>query len=942
MTTGVETQRIALTVNGTRHEIDLDPSRSLLDVLRMELDLTGAKKGCDDGECGSCAVLLGQRSVMSCLLPVSRVGDKPILTIEGLAGTCGSSSDGESGGLHPLQQSFVDFGATQCGFCIPGMIMEAHALISAKPDPTREDILNRLSRNLCRCTGYVKIVDAVLDAANAVRKGEWSRPREELHEPPAGAPVPKRDSVDQVSGRARYAADLKVPGMLHAKVLRSPHHHARILRIETAEAAALPGVEAVITGADIPGRATMLNSRPQTFLLSQDKVRFLGEAVAAVAAVSEDIAAEAVRRIHVEYEVLPAVLDPLEARAEGAPQIHEPFPNWIHAASVNKGDVDRAFAEADVVVESTYRTSPREHAPMEPEAGLAYFDDDGRLVVHAPHHHPFAAQIWLAEMLGIEKERVRVICPAMGGNFGHRGDFLHDGVISLLVTKTGKPVRIVYTREESLLGSCKAHSYHLRYKTAATRDGKITAVQAEIVGDGGCWIPHPEATTKPSSIKGLGQFAPGPYVVPNAAVSIYEVCTNRPRSNPMRGTHIPDLAFAWESQMDRIAARLGIDPLDLRLRNVIEVGGAMVTGQVLDESVGARATLEAVRPAYEAARARAHLEPPALPWRRGIGLACIWQINGGGRGEEAGGGWHGLKLGPAKAAAELTDDGRVRVLSGVVEKGQGISISLAQIAAQVLGVPLETVDLVYGDTLLAPYPVGTSGQRTMFHVGGAVERACEQLRAELVASGAALLQVEASDVAVKNGWVQSRSRPLRRLALAEIAKHLRSQGRPSRFEGAFVFEKSARGQGPVFGYSTQVVEADVNPETGQVRVHQVTYCADLGKLINPQTWEGQVDGGVMMGLGYALRERFVPGETRTLKQYGLSGIKEAPSRVVSLVIEDPVVGGPLGAKGAAEMTASGGLAAIANAIADATGARVTSVPATPSVVRAAVQSSATV
>jgi aldehyde oxidoreductase len=409
----------------------------------------------------------------------------------------------------------------------------------------------------------------------------------------------------------------------------------------------------------------------------------------------------------------------------------------------------------------------------------------------------------------------------------------------------------------------------------------------------------------------------------------------------MRGTHIPDLAFAWESQMDRVAARLGIDPMELRLRNVIEVGGAMVTGQVLDESVGARATLEAVRPAYEAARARADAEPPALPWRRGIGLACIWQINGGGRGEEAGGGWHGLKLGPAKAAAELTDEGRVRVLSGVVEKGQGISISLGQIAAQVLGVPLATIDLVYGDTLLAPYPVGTSGQRTMFHVGGAVERACRLLRAELVETAAELLKVDPSDVTIEGGWVQASSRPARRLGLAEMARHLRDRGRPSRFEGAFVFEKSDRGQGPVFGYSTQVVEADVNPETGQVRVHQVTYAADLGKLINAQTWEGQVDGGVMMGLGYALRERFVPGETRTLKQYGLSPIREAPRRVVSLVIEDPVAGAPLGAKGAAEMTASGGLAAIANAIADATGARVTSVPATPTVVRNALRSAAT-
>jgi CO/xanthine dehydrogenase Mo-binding subunit/aerobic-type carbon monoxide dehydrogenase small subunit (CoxS/CutS family) len=939
MKTPVETRRIAITVNGERRELDLDPNRSLLDVLRMDLDLTGAKQGCDDGECGSCAVLLGQRTVMSCLLPVSRVGTKPVLTIEGLAASCRLSGAGEGdlADLHPLQQAFVDFGATQCGFCIPGMIMEAHALISAKPEPTREDIVNRLSRNLCRCTGYVKIVDAVVDAANAVRKGEWSRPREEVEEA-AGARVPKRDSVDQVSGRARYAADLKVPGMLYAKVLRSPHHHARIVRIETSAAAALPGVEAVVTAVDIPARNTMLNARPQTFLFPKDKVRFRGEAVAAVAAVSEEIAEAAVGRIQVEYEIRPALLDPLEAMSDTAPQIHEPFANWVQAAAVTRGDVDRAFAEADVIVESTYQTAPREHAPMEPEAGLAYFDEGDRLVVHAPHHHPFAGQVWLAEMLGIERDRVRVICPAMGGNFGHRGDFLHDGVIALLALKTRKPVRIVYTRAESLLGSCKAHSYHLRYKTAATRDGKLTAVQAQIIGDGGCWIPHPEATTKPSSIKWLGEFAPGPYAVPNAAVTVYEVCTNRPRSNPMRGTHIPDLAFAWESQMDTLAARLRMDPLEFRLRNVIDEGGVTATGQVLDESVGARATLEAVRPAYAAARARARSEPPARPWHRGVGLACIWQVNGGGRGEEAGGGWHGLKFGPAKAAVELTDDGRIRVLCGVVEKGQGISIALAQIAAGALGVSLDTVDMVYGDTFLAPYPVGTSGQRTMFHVGGAIERACTALKAELVRAGAALLGVDATAVDIRGAWVTGRSEPTRRVAVADVARQMRATGRPRRYEGTFVFEKSARGQGPVYGYSTQVVELDVNGATGDVRVQQVTYAADLGKLINPQTWEGQVEGGVMMGLGYALRERFVPGETRTLKQYGLLGIRDAPPRVVSLVVEDPVTGGPFGAKGGAEMTASAGLAAVANAIADATGARVTAMPATSAAVLQAMDS----
>ncbi len=921
--TGAETRRISLTVNGVRRDLDVDPGRSLLDVLREDLDLTGAKRGCDGGECGSCTVLLGTRSVMACLLPVSRVGGRPVTTIEGLAPAGGARLD-------RLQEAFVELGATQCGFCIPGTILEARALLETRPRPTRQDVVTRLSRNLCRCTGYVKIVEAVHRAAGA---GAGRPAPAAIGGPAAGAPVPKFDSRDQVTGAARYAADLKTPGMLHAKILRSPHHHARILALDTAAAAAMDGVAAVVTAADVPGEAAMLNARPQVALFSRDRVRFVGEAVAAVAAVSEAVAAEAVRRIRVEYEPLPAVLDPLEAMREDAPRLDPAYPNWVLAAAVTHGDVERGFAEADVVVEGTYRTAPREHAPMEPEAGLAYVDGDGRLVVHAPHHHPFAGQIWLAEMLGIDRDRVRLVCPTMGGNFGHRGDFLHDGVIALLTLKTGKPVRIVYTREESLLGSCKAHSYVLRYRTGARRDGTLVALEAEIVGDGGCWIPHPEATAKPSSIRGNAQFAPGPYRVPNARVTVYEVCTNRPRSNPMRGTHIPDLAFAWDSQMDQLAARLGMDPLEFRLRNVLRPGDRTVTGQLLDESVGARPTLEALRAPYRAARARAAEDPPPAPWRRGVGLACVWQVNGGGRGEEAGGGWHGRKLGPARAAVALEEDGRVRVFCGLVEKGQGITVAVAQIAATELGLPLDRLVMVAGDTLLAPYPVGTSGQRTMFHVGGAVQRACRELRAALVAAAAERLGADPAAVAFHDGWAVCPGREEARLSLAELARTLRERGRPLRYEGTFVFEKTETAGGPVFGYCAQLVELDVNLETGAIRVPRVTYVADVGKLINPLTFEGQVEGGVVMGLSYALRERFVPGATRTLEAYGLPTTREMPDAVVSLVVEEPVAGGPLGAKGAAEMTASAGLASVANAIADATGGRIHDVPATPDRVR---------
>ncbi|HUY86019.1 MAG TPA: molybdopterin cofactor-binding domain-containing protein, partial [Acidimicrobiales bacterium] len=861
---------------------------------------------------------------------------KEVVTIEGLAAMPGSRGAAgptfEAEALHPLQKAFVDLGAAQCGYCIPGIIMEAQALISSNPNPTRQDIVSRLSRNLCRCTGYTKVIDAVLLAAEVMRDGVGDRSAPAIRGR-IGEAVPKFDSEAHVTGRSLYAADLKLDNALQVKILRSPHHHARILAIDTSLAESLPGVVAVLTARDVPGTAEMLNARPQVHIFAKDRVRFMGEAVAAVAALSDAIALEALALITIEYEALTPVFDPVEAMSNSAEQIHPPFPNWIRVATVTCGDADRALSESDVVIEGTYSTSTREHAPMEPEAGIAFLDDENRLTIHAPHHHPFAAQRWIASLLAIPLERVRIVCPAMGGNFGHRGDFLHSGVLGMVVLKTGRPARIVFTREESLVGSGKAMSYVLRYKTGANSDGRLTALKAEIIGNGGCWIPHPEVTKKISNISKIGQFSPGPYVVPNAHVDIFETSTNRPRSNPMRGTNTPDLAFAWESQMDMLAAKLDIDPLEFRLRNIIETGFTTISGVLLDESVGARATLEALRAPYAKARARIESEPPVAPFRRGIGLACIAHQVGAGRGEEGGGGWHGLKLGPAKAGVELLDDGRIRVQSGVVEKGQGITIALAQIAAQELDVNLDSLVMVYGDTLLAPYPIATSGQRTLFHAGGAVQRACQELKRGLAAAAATELNRPIDDFSFQDGWVVTDGDERKKLSFASLAKLMREGGLPRHFEGTFTFEKSEKYQGPVYGYASQLSELDVNTDTGEVKVRYVTYAADVGTVINRQSMEGQVDGGVLMGLSYALKEAFVSGETGSLKEYGLPTIKDAPDAVTRILLEDhPVVGGPFGAKGAAEMTCSAGIASVANAIANAVGARVYDIPARPAVV----------
>jgi aldehyde oxidoreductase len=904
----------------------------LSEVLRDDLDLTGAKKACDSGECGSCTVLLGGRGVMSCLLPVGRVGTKDVVTIEGLASceTCGGGAGAE---MHPLQKAFVDLGAAQCGFCIPGMIMEATALLKAKPNPTRADVISRLSRNSCRCTGYSKIIDAVLQAAPLMGKPPSEAPaaQDGLR---AGARIGKPDGLLHVRGGSKYAADLKREGMLFGKILRSPHHHARIRSIDTSEAEAMEGVHAVITYADIPGRKTMTNCRPQVYLLAKDKVHFIGAAVAAVAAETEELAAEAAHRIKVDYEVLTPVFDPLEALSDDSPQLHPPYPNWKLTTRLTMGDVEQGFAEAVAVVESTYTTAPREHAPMEPEAGLGYFDESGTFTIQAPTHHFYPLKLWLAHVLRLSPDRVRVIVPAMGGNFGHRGEFLCMGVIGVLSQKTGRPVKLVFTREESIMGSGKSHSYVLKLKTGARKDGTISALQAEVIANGGGWISNkdgfPIAGNQLTTVPGL---VPGPYRVLNADVLLKEVCTNRPRSGPLRGTNMPDLAFAWDSQMDQLAERLGIDPLEIRIRNAIQVGDKRIDGKVLDEAVTAKATMEALRAPYAAAKERAKNDPPALPWRRGIGIGSVWKQFGGGRNSEAdrgaGGEYHGYPLGLTRAGVEINDDGRIRVLTGAVEKGQGISIALAQIAAETIDVPMSAMmPTLGGDTLLTPYPQATNGQRTTFMAGGAVMKAARLLRQALLSTAADILGVDAEKVTLVQGEAGAPGDP-RRLTLVDLAAGLRARKRRFKYESSYTFDKSEMGAGPVMSFASQLIELDVNGDTGDIRVDRVTFVADPGRVLNPLIFEGQVEGGVVMGLGYALTEEYVAGESVDLKTYGLPMIKNAPAKIDLIVVDNPVFGSPFGIKGAGETTSVAGMPSVANAIANATGARLFELPARP-------------
>ena len=928
------TSPISINVNGATHTVEASPDSTLLEVLRNDLDLIGAKQACDVGECGSCIVMFGGKGVMSCLLPTRRAQNKPIVTIEGLADWHSESKDSpapESSDLHPLQQAFIDLGASQCGYCIPGIIMEASALLAKNPNPTRDDVVKRLSRNICRCTGYVKVVEAVLGAADAIRNGTLTTRGSSNGGSTVGASITRVDDRDKVTGVARYAADLKMSGVLHAKVLRSKVHHANIISIDTSAAEAVPGVEAVVTARDIPGSPVMINAKPQRFLFPTDKIRFMGEALAAVAAHSEEAAEEALSKIVVDYEELPPVLDFRKADDPVAPLINPPEPNTVFSRRVISGDANAAMEKADVVVRNTFSSPRWEHFYMEPEAGLGYIDDDGRVFLNFPSHEPFEGHAFIASLLNLEEDRVRIVCPTMGGNFGGREDYVTAGVMALLVYKTRKPVRVVFSREESLLGSSKWFGFEVDCTTGATKDGKLVAVDTQVLVDGGNWSHEPGQEIN-DCVGRNSYFLTGPYLVPDVKIEVMEACTNSARAIPIRGITSINAALVHESQMDILAEKLGMDKLDFRIKNALRAGDTLHTGMYLEESVEVKATLEQSRKPYEEARARAQASPPPAPWKRGIGIGTGWRAVGVG--------------GRYFAAAELLESGKVQVLVGAVEKGQGSRTAMAQIAAGELGLPLDAIEVVMGDTIAAPYHHITASQGTITLVGGAVHQASKALKKALLEVASEVLEDSPDKIECSGGHVFSSRAPAERISFQDMSRHIEAKGIEARYEGSFAYkyaktysEKSRQqafdpvtGQGSncdIFSYATCLAELDVNTETGQVKVNRVTYVADSGKIIHPLSFEGQCQGGVVYGLGMALSEQYIPGETRTIKDYGLTSIKEAPVEIDVITVEGSYSQGPFGAKGGGEMSDVPIVGAIINGIADATGARVYDLPATP-------------
>ena len=912
---------IKLTVNGSAVVVDEQPGEMLSDLLRYRLGLTGTKIGCNELECGACTVVVNGRPLMSCSYPATKVAGKEVITIEGLAKTQPSPA-----GVHPLQDAFVKYGAVQCGFCTPGQLMTAYALLRANPDPSEEDIKAALKDTLCRCGSYRGIVRAIQAAARSLTSGlpvELPRdiPVSRIPHRSVGTLVPRMDGMDKATGNALYTDDLAFPGMLHARVKRAMVPSAVVRSIDVSRARALPGVASVLTAVDLPGeRCHGIIVQDWPILVGVgEKVRTVGDALALVAAESRDVASRALDLIDVELDALPVVSGPVEALQSSAPAIF-PQGNLLKHIEVRKGDVALGFANADVVLEHTFHTPSYDHAFLEPECSIARPTSEGRMEVYVGSQIPYDDRRQVAAALGVPQSQVRIVGQLVGGGFGGKEDIAGQIHAALLARATRRPVKLLFDRRESLLVHPKRHATQIRVKIGSTRDGRLTACETELYGDTGAYASLGEkvmtrATTHSS----------GPYEVPNVKADCFAAFTNNPPAGAFRGFGVLQSAFAIESAMDMLAERLRLDPVEIRRINALRAGSVTNTGQALRESVGLRECIERV--ASEMMRL-AGPDPfvakqlPGTPHlRRAWGFAVAYKNTG------LGGGAPDV----AASEVELFRDGTFEVRCSSAELGQGLPTVLQLIAAEELCVAPERVRVLLSDTDLTPDGGPTTASRQTYVTGNSVRQSAAALRALVAAEVSRSLATPAEGIRFTDGAVLAGGRSF---AFSELAQRMSAAGHEPRVSASYSAPSTQPlGEGGdmhfAFSFAAQAAEVEVDTRTGQVRVTRIVTANDVGAAINPLGLRAQIEGGAVMGLGHALTERFIVEGgyvlTDHLARYRIPAITDVPE-IVSIVVEHPVESGPFGAKGVGEIVSIPTAPAITNALFNAVGVRVDRLP----------------
>jgi nicotinate dehydrogenase large molybdopterin subunit len=748
----------------------------------------------------------------------------------------------------------------------------------------------------------------------------------------AGHSVTRTDDPDKVTGKLMYGADYPQEGFLHGKILRSPHPHALIKSVDISKAKELPGVAAVLTGKDVPGRNGFGAILPDQPVICEDKVRYVGDGVALVAAETEEIAHEALSLIRVEYEVLPAVFDPRDALKPDAPKVHEGG-NLLSDNKLRKGDVEKGFQEADVIMKRTYQVPFLEHAYLEPDVTLAVPQQNGTMLVEGPMQAPFTVRRNIAAVLGVPVNQVRVRQIHMGGGFGGKEDSPIDiGCrAAVLARHTGRPVRIALEREEVTLQTCKRHPMIMEVKIGAAKDGKILAFEGVIYDEQGAYaglgpvIPPAGGSHIHSMV-----MMPGPYEIPHAKVDAYLSYTNHPYGGAMRGFGAPQVHIAHEQLIDELAGELGMDPFDIRHINAFRLGSATATGQVLDQSVGLLDTLDACADAFrwkERFGKNNYVDPQSSK-RSGVGIGM---------------GWYRTSIGTAGdgcgANVYVHEDGSVLLYSGITEMGQGAFTVLPQICAEELGIAMEDVRLVKPDTDLVPESGPTVGSRSTTLMGNAIIMAARQVMASILEMASEMLLVPVERLEAKNRLIYDKEDTHKSLAFKEVAAKCMATGKRLIGQGWWTPPAASldpeTGQGNpyfVYTYSTHMAEVLVDVETGEVEITDYVAAFDVGKAINPKALEGQIEGGVAMGLGYALMEEvaMVDGvpQNLNLQDYLIPTTLDMPD-IKPIILEVENKFGPYGAKGIGEMPNIPATPAILNAITDACGGRVRSLPADP-------------
>ncbi|MDX1688260.1 MAG: molybdopterin cofactor-binding domain-containing protein [Candidatus Promineifilaceae bacterium] len=993
---------ITVTLNGEERTFTTKPNETLFRLLRRE-GFYSVRFGSDTGETGAAAVLFDGKLVNSDILLAAQADGHTIETVENLS---------QGIHLHPIQEAFSRVGAIQSGYATPAMILAAKALLERNPDPTEEEVRDALSGVLDRETGYVKPVQAVLEAA-AVMRGEepeevapivltpmtiydrdfldfFRRGRDEgpdggdgspaapgvdvdetgggtgtltrrlalpkyivASEVPetqvVGKPETKVDALKLVKGNPAFVDDFEKRDMLYAKLLTSPHAHARIVDIDDSEARALSGVHAIVHYKNVKrvryasGGQSYPNPLPYDQVSFDNKVRHVGDRVAAVAAESPEIAEEAIKRIKVEYEVLPAVFDENEAIKEGAPVIHdEPDMegaydaehNISHFIEAEVGDVEDGFAEADHVFEQTFRVHQVQQTPIEPHICIGYWDADERLVLRTSTQVPFHVRRMVAPLLGLPVKRIRVIKPRIGGGFGAKQEMLIEDIVGHLVLATGKPVRLELTRAEEFMSSRTRHPQTIRYKTGVSEDGKLVSQKMTVVGNTGPYGTHGLTVQTVTGLRGLST-----YNCPNKRFECKVAYTNIPIPGAYRGYGAPQAEFALESHMEDVATALDMDVVEFKAKNWVQVGDpldiapqlgegeAEITGLPTVKSSGLNECIAQGMQAIDWHRRDdpEWRQPPDQPHiRRGIGIAVCMH----------GTAIPGLDMGGA--SIKMNDDGSFNVLVGATDLGTGSDTVLGQIAAEVLGVPLEDILMYSSDTDFTPFDVGAYASSTTYISGTAVKKAAEQVRAQIQERVALMLDLD--------DWasVELRDRRAyapdgRSVSLEEVALHSlhQDQQRQIMATASHVSEDSP----PPF--AGQFAEVEVDVETGQVTVNKLVMAVDCGVAINPITASGQVEGGMTQALGYGHCEEMVYDEDGRMINpafgpYKIYRADEMPEMEVILV-QTMEPSGPFGAKAIAEIPKDGVAPALRSAIYNATGVAINQIPFTPERVWRALQ-----